>query len=138
MRLMLIMSFVLCMFNISCVTKRSVDGAAEYRERFQNDYEILFHKDENYVLFQVYYKDAPIGEMTFSPGNISAIVSPYVSKHGMVDKCVVSYTDNILHTVRWITSGADTVVLYDLDGDGFPDRRVIIGPNGRVVEELGQ
>lgn len=121
----------------SCATEKWGLYEVLHRERFQDDYEAILLKSDDSVRFNVEYKGQPICETEVDPEEIRAVVGRYRSGHPS-DDVTVFYRDGKTTSVNFLPQGEDTVVLFDLDGDGYPERRATLGPDpsGMLEEEL--
>lgn len=125
----------------SCATEKWGVYEVLHRERFQDDYEAILLKSDDSVRFKVEHRFGqvwlPICEVEVDPEQTRAVVTPYRSGH-LSDDVTVFYRDGKITSVNTMTQGEDTVVLFDLDGDGYPERRATLGPDpsGMLEEQL--
>ncbi len=133
-RLVVLCSLVV--FCLSCATEMHGVYRVLHRERIAADYEVYLLRHEDSVRFYVEFKGDPVCEMEIDPEETRSVVSPYRFAHGETDNITTLYDGEKIVTVRWITKGMHTVVLYDLDGNGFPEMRVTTGEDGRLIEKL--
>lgn len=119
----------------SCATEKWGLYEVLHRERFQDDYEAILLKSDDSVRFKVEYKGQPICETEVDPEQTRTVVTPYRSGH-LSDDVTVFYRDGKITSVNFMTQGEDTVVLFDLDGDGYPERRATLDlEHSKMVEE---
>ena len=122
----------------SCATEKWGIYEVVHREPFQDDYEAILLKSDDSVRFKVEYKGQPICETEVDPEETRAVVGRYRSGH-LSDDITVFCRDGKITSVNFMTQGEDTVVLFDLDGDGYPERRATLCPDpssGMVEEQL--
>lgn len=120
----------------SCTTEKWGVYEVLHRERFQDGYEAVLLKSADSALFRVEYNGQPICETEVDPEQTRAVVTPYRSGH-LSDDVTVFYRDGKITSVNFMTQGEDTVVLFDLDGDGYPERRATLRSDGNpIFEEL--
>lgn len=120
----------------SCATEKWGIYEVVHRERFQDDYEAILLKSDDSLRFDVEYKGQPFCEVEVDPAETRAVVSPYLSEHPG-DHATLFYRDGKMTGVRSMTRGEETMMLFDLDGDGYPEKRATLDADGvRIFEEL--
>ena len=135
--LLIIVVALLSACILSCGRKMQGVYRVIYQEKMDNDYDVFLLRHENTFRFYVTYRKEVICEMDVYPREIHAVVFPYLSKYGAPDSHTVRYgSTGKLTTARWITSETNTVVLFDTDGDGLPDKRVTHNQDAFVTERL--
>lgn len=109
-----------------------------HRERFPGGYEAVLLKSGDSMRFDVTFEGQPVCEVEVDPEETRAVVIPYRSGHPE-DHATLFYQDGKMPGVRQMTRGNEMVMLFDNDGDGYPDKRATFdtdGPRLRMVEEL--
>lgn len=120
----------------SCATEKWGVYEVVHRERFQDGYEAILLKSDDSLRFDVEYKGQPFCEVEVDSDGTRAVVSPYLSDHPE-DHATLFYRDGKMTGVRSMTQGDETVMLFDHDGDGYPEKRATLDADGvRIIEEL--
>lgn len=120
----------------SCTTEKWGVYEVLHRERFLDGYEAILLKSDDSVRFCVEYNGQPICETEVDQEETRAVVSNYRSGHPE-DDVTVFCRDGKLTSVNTMTQGEARVFLFDLDGDGFPERRATLRFDGNpIFEEL--
>ena len=120
----------------SCATEKWGIYEVARRDRFQDGYEAILLKSDDSLRFDVEYKGQPFCEVEVDSDGTRAVISPYFSDHPE-DHATLFYRDGKMTSVRSMTRGEETVMLFDHDGDGYPEKRATIDADGvRIIEEL--
>lgn len=124
---------VLCC--VSCATEKRGIWNVVYRERIQDDYEVLLLRNGNSVQFHVEYKGEPICETEMDPAETRTVLSSY--KSGNDEEVTLLYDDGKVVYSRWqgLSQGTNMLFLLDRDGDGYPETRCTWMPEGKIVRE---
>ena len=118
----------------SCTTEKWGVYEVLHRERFQDGYEAILLKSADSARFRVEYNGQPICETEVDQEETRAVVSNYRSGHPE-DDVTVFCRDGKLTSVNTMTQGEARVFLFDLDGDGFPERRATLRSDGNPISE---
>lgn len=121
---------LLCGVMLCCTSCRSNKFCAwdvVYQEKFQSEYDVYLLKSSTggSLQFYVEFSGKPVCEVEVSQTATSAIVLPYRSCHE-VDRRGLFYDGEIISSVSIMTHGENTLLLFDLNGDGYPEEQSTI------------
>lgn len=123
----LIVSALCC---VACSTNKYGIYDVVYKSEMDNFTVCLFKSDTHHaVRFHVDYKGYGICEAEVDPVESRTVLSPYPSNNDL-DNVTVRYYDGKIHIVNRITVGTNTFYLFDIDGDGYPEKRITYQEGG--------
>jgi len=127
----------IALFCGACVTVKHGVFDILHTESINPNFEVQLLRHEDSVRFYSEFKGRPICEMEVDPRGTRSVVSSYCSPVAVADEITIVYDGSKMSTIRWTTTETNTVVLYDRDGDGYPEMRTTSdGMGRRIVETL--
>ena len=133
MNFRIFVSIVCALYCVACSTNKWGIYDVVYKSEMDDFTVYLFKSDTHHaVRFHVDYKGCGICEAEVDPEETRTVLSPYPSSNDL-DNVTVRYYDGKIHIVNRMTAETNTIYLFDIDGDGYPEKRITYQEGGDSI-----